>query len=87
SNFLGFAARYELDLWGRLEASRREALQGLRASEFDRDAARLGLNAQVASAWLQRAALREREAIARDNLDNARRVLRLVASRHAAGAA
>ncbi|MCT8179010.1 efflux transporter outer membrane subunit [Variovorax sp. CY25R-8] len=87
SNFLGFAARYELDLWGRLEASRREALQGLRASEFDRDAARLGLNAQVASAWLQRAALRERETIARDNLDNARRVLRLVASRHAAGAA
>ncbi len=87
SHFVGFAARYELDLWGRLAASRREALQGVRASEFDRDAARLGLNAQVASAWLQWTALREREAIARDNLDNARRVLRLVESRHRAGAA
>ncbi len=83
----GFAARYELDLWGRQAALRREGLQGWRASVFDRDAVRVGLSAEAASAWLRLRGLRERAAIANDSLDNARRLLLLVSSRQAAGAA
>lgn len=83
----GFAARYELDLWGRQGALHREARQGLRASVFERDAVRIGVAAEVASSWLQRVGLRERAAIARHSLENAQRVLRLVESRGRAGAA
>lgn len=84
---VGFAARYELDLWGRQAALQREARQGLRASVFERDAVQLSVAAEVASSWLQWLGLRERAAIADGSLENARRVLRLVASRHDAGAA
>ncbi|MBJ2159737.1 efflux transporter outer membrane subunit [Variovorax sp. IB41] len=86
TSFIGFAASYELDLWGRRGALHQEALKGLRASEFDRDAVRLGVAAEVASSWLQLRGLREREAIARDNLANAQRVLQLVEARSRAGA-
>lgn len=82
----GFAASYEFDLWGRDAALRDEALQGLRASIFDRDAMRLTLSADVAGTWLLALALRERIGIAGRNLDNARRVLALVESRSRAGA-
>jgi NodT family efflux transporter outer membrane factor (OMF) lipoprotein len=86
TSFVGFAASYELDLWGRRGALHQEALKGLRASEFDRDAVRLGVTAEVASSWLQLRGLREREAIARDNVANAARVLQLVEARSRAGA-
>ncbi|UVH59443.1 efflux transporter outer membrane subunit [Variovorax paradoxus] len=82
----GFAASYELDLWGRDAALRDEALQGLRASAFDRDTVRLTVTADVAATWLLALALRERTEIAARNLDNARRVLALVESRSRAGA-
>jgi len=84
---VGFAARYELDLWGRQGALHREAQQGLRASVFERDAVQLSVTAEVASSWLQMVGLRERVAIARNSLENAQRVLRLVESRGRAGAA
>lgn len=83
---VGFAASYELDLWGRDAALRDEALQGLRASAFDRDTVRLTVTADVAATWLLALALRERTEIAARNLDNARRVLALVESRSRAGA-
>ena len=82
----GFAARYEIDLWGRDTALRDEALQGLRASAFERDAVRLSVTADVAATWLLALALRERTDIAGRNLDNARRVLALVVLRSRAGA-
>lgn len=84
---IGFAARYELDLWGRQGALHREAQQGLRASVFERDAVQLSVTAEVASSWLQTVGLRERVTIARSSLENAQRVLRLVESRGRAGAA
>ncbi|MDP9900689.1 efflux transporter outer membrane subunit [Variovorax ginsengisoli] len=84
---IGFAARYELDLWGRQDALHREARQGLRASVFERDALQLSVTAEVASSWLQLLGLRERVALAGSSLENAQRVLRLVESRERAGAA
>lgn len=82
----GFVARYELDVWGRAAALREQAVQGVRASAFDRDTVRLGLTARAASAWLLVLALHERASIAGRNFENAGRVLALVASRSRAGA-
>ncbi|TBU85618.1 efflux transporter outer membrane subunit [Phytopseudomonas dryadis] len=82
----GVAASYEVDLWGRLRASRDSALFAVQASRFDRDALRVTLTAGVASAWLQSVGLGERQRIARLNLENAERVLATVAARQGAGA-
>lgn len=83
----GLAASYEVDLWGRLDASRDSALADLRASQFDQAALQVTLSAGVVSNWLQRVGLDQRQRIAVLNLDNAERVLRTVESRQRAGAA
>jgi len=84
---LGFVANYEVDLWGRLAALRETAGREVQASAFDLDTVRLTVTANVASAWVQRQATRERIAIGEQNLASADRVLRLVEARRHAGAA
>lgn len=81
------AASYEVDLWGRLGASRHSAAFARDASQFDRDALQVSLSAAVASAWLDAVGLQERQRIARLNLENAERVLGTVEARQSAGAA
>ncbi|MGA4817672.1 TolC family protein [Pseudomonas aeruginosa] len=73
-------------LRGGRRAAYRSALESLKASEYDRATVELTLLSGVAS-YLQVLALREQRRIARLNLDNAEHVLRLVATRHAAGSA
>lgn len=51
---LGLTASYELDLWGRLRATRDAARFDLRASEQDVRAAAISLSALVATTWYQR---------------------------------
>lgn len=87
STALNLSASYELDLWGRLAATRDSAAAALAASRFDRDAARLSIAAGVAAAWFQGLALEERLRIARQNLDIAERVLKVVEARYRHGAA
>lgn len=84
---VGLAASYEVDVWGRLRASRGSALATLQASRFDRDAVQWTLTAALASGWVQAVALHERIGIAERNLASAERLLALVTSRHRAGAA
>ncbi|WP_346840385.1 efflux transporter outer membrane subunit [Metapseudomonas otitidis] len=80
-------ASYELDLWGGKAAALASAEQGYAASRFDQAALELTLESAVASAYLTLQALTEQQRIARQNRDNARQVLELVQTRHAAGAA
>jgi NodT family efflux transporter outer membrane factor (OMF) lipoprotein len=80
------SASYEIDLWGRNAAGVRGAEASLRATSFDRDAARLSLIAGVASAYFEVASLRGRLAVGRENLAIAERVLNLVSARARAGA-
>lgn len=49
---LGFAAAYEVDLWGRVAATVRAAEADLTASRLDLEAAAMTLAAEVAEAWL-----------------------------------
>ncbi len=87
STALTLSASYELDLWGRIAATRDSAAAALAASRFDRDAARLSVAASVAATWFQGLALEERLRIARQNLDIAERVLKVVEARYRHGAA
>ncbi len=83
----GFSTRYEVDFWGRNQATHDSALAQARASAFDRDTVQLTVTAAVAEAWLQLVGGRERLAIAGLNLRSAEQVLAVVESRTRAGAA
>jgi NodT family efflux transporter outer membrane factor (OMF) lipoprotein len=78
---------YELDLWGRNRSGVRSAESSLAATTFDRDTARLTLIAGVATGYFQVLSLRNRLAVARENLTIAERVLDLVSARARNGAA
>ena len=78
---------WEVDLWGRLAAGVNAASANLAASRFDLAAARLSLDANVATTWFETLALSNRLAIARENLAIAERLLALVEVRYRNGAA
>ncbi|SPB18005.1 multidrug transporter [Caballeronia novacaledonica] len=81
----GLSASYEIDFWGKNRATSDAAIARVRASESDRATVQVTLTADVANAWLQTVALREREVIAARNLDTARSILRNVESQYRAG--
>jgi NodT family efflux transporter outer membrane factor (OMF) lipoprotein len=80
------SASYEVDLWGGNAAAKGSAEAALRASAFDREAARLTLIAGVATAYFEVLSLRGRLEVSRENLAIAERVFNLVSVRARNGA-
>lgn len=66
---------YELDFWGKNRAARASARQLALASRFDRQVVALTIVTGVAQTYFQVLALRQRVRVARDNLQNAERIL------------
>jgi len=87
SSSASLSASYEIDLWGRIAAGKRSAESSLLASRYDQETVRLTLLAGVASGYFQLLSLRGRLAIARENLEIAERVLKVVDARARNGAA
>ena len=81
------SASYEIDLWGKNRSEVRGAERSLKATTYDRDAARLTLIAGVATSYFEVLSLRSRLGVARENLSIAERVRDLVAARVRNGAA
>ena len=75
---LSLEASYQLDLWGRARAGLRAADQLVLASTYAQEVVALTVTADVANAYLDILALRQRIAIARHNADAARRILKVV---------
>jgi NodT family efflux transporter outer membrane factor (OMF) lipoprotein len=86
SSSAALSASYEIDLWGRNAAGRSAAESSLRATRFDQETVRLTLVAGVAGAYFQVLSLRGRLAIARENLEIAERVFKVVDARVRYGA-
>lgn len=80
SNLVGRVG-YEVDLWGGIRYGIDSRDAAVRASEFDREALRLTLLGDVAATYFQVLTLRDRLRVARDNLANAERLLKLVETR------
>lgn len=78
---------YDIDLWGARNSSIQSAEAQLAATEFDRDAVALILQAEVARFHLQSLALQDRIDISNRSLSAAREILRLVQTRFDKGAA
>lgn len=76
---------YELDLFGENRSNRNAARERLRAAEFDRAAVMLAVEADVARAFVRRAALAERIAILDRNTAQARELERIIGARVRAG--
>lgn len=87
STSLGLSASYEFDFWGKNAAGVRAANSQQQASQFDRDSLKLTLAAGIATGYFQILAIRERLAVAQENLTIARRVLQVVEARVRYGAA
>ncbi len=66
---LGFSAGYELDLWGRVRASRESADQEALATRENLHAAALSLSGQVAHAWLALISVRQQEELLQQQLE------------------
>jgi multidrug efflux system outer membrane protein len=82
---LGPSVSYELDLWGRQRDAANAGAALLLASEFDREAIRLQLTADVANAWFNILSLNDRLRVAEENLAIARRLQDLLAVQREAG--
>jgi len=82
----GLSASWEADLWGARAAAVDAATARIESARLDREALRLVVQSEVASAYFLALALRERIDIAERNLEAARRVLQLVETRFEQGA-
>ncbi len=71
---LGLRVNYEVDLWGRIGAETRSALELARANVFSREVVALTLIAETTTSYFQYLSLSERIVIAESNLKLARNV-------------
>ncbi|BEV16788.1 efflux transporter outer membrane subunit [Herbaspirillum sp. DW155] len=78
---------YEIDFWGKNRAGVEAAEATLRANRYDRETVALTVTSGIVSTYLQVLSLRDRLEIARQNVSNAERVLRLVEAQSRAGSA
>lgn len=67
---LGLSASYEIDLWGRISASKEAALNGLEASRYDFQGARLSLSANITQSWLTLIAQQRQLALLKEQLES-----------------
>jgi multidrug efflux system outer membrane protein len=81
------SASYEIDFWGKNRAALRSAQLGYAGSQAERDTVELTTLAGVANTYFELLALKERLAIAHENLATAEELLGVVQSRYEAGAA
>jgi len=75
---LSLNASYELDLWGKARANLRAADQLVLASNYSQQVVALTVTTDAATTYLDVLALRERLAIADENVNAAKRVLAIV---------
>lgn len=76
-----FNASYELDFWGKNRASLRAAEENAAASRFDRETVALTALAAVADTYFEVLAAQDRLHYARDNLNSAESVLKVIQQR------
>ena len=82
---LGLFASYQIDLWGRIRASRDAALADVIASSYDLSAAALTLSAQVVDTWYQLLEQRGQQTLLAEQLAANNQVLDLVKQKFEVG--
>lgn len=80
-------AAYEIDLWGKLKAQREAAELDYRASRQDVETIALSLTSQVAEAWFDVLAQRQKRALIEEQLELNKKYVELLRFRQAQGSA
>ena len=75
--WLGMAASYEVDLWGKLHSQRRAEAFRLAAAQHDLDAARVTVSAEVTTTWVDIMATRQNISILQHQIENNEKLLQL----------
>jgi NodT family efflux transporter outer membrane factor (OMF) lipoprotein len=83
---VGIGASYALDFWGKNRDDVNASKASLQSSQFDRETVALTVTSGVASTYLQIMTLKDRIALARQNLANAQSVEKVVDSKSRNGA-
>lgn len=83
---VSLTAQYEVDFWGKNHDNVEAARQQLNSSTFDRETVALTVTSGVASTYLQVLTLKDRIALAQQNLANAQQVLTVVEAKGRNGA-
>ena len=81
----GGSISYEVDLWGKNRNAAKSADYNVDATQFDREALRLVITADVTDFYAQILSLNDRIRIAEFNLKNAEEILRIIEARYNAG--
>ena len=84
---VGLAASYEVDLWSRLESTKRAAWYDVQVSRSAVESAAITLAASVASTWYQLAEAKELVRIAERQIETNEKVLTIVKKQFGSGAA
>jgi multidrug efflux system outer membrane protein len=82
---LGLSASYEVDLWGRVDATVDAATLEAQASEMDLRAAAITLSAQIATTWYQLVTRYAEQELLLQQVELAERVLDLTRQRYESG--
>lgn len=82
----GMSASYEVDIWGRLKEERRAAALQWQGTQFEQEAVKLSVSAEVGRRYVELLAQQEKERIAKLQLKSAEDVLKVVSARVRAGA-
>jgi NodT family efflux transporter outer membrane factor (OMF) lipoprotein len=81
----GGSISYEVDLWGKNRNAAKSAEYNVDATQFDHEALRLVVTADVTDFYAQILSLNDRIRIAEFNLKNAEEILRIIEARYNAG--
>jgi outer membrane protein, multidrug efflux system len=79
------SASYELDFWGRNRSAAQSLSAAATASVADRETVLLTTRAALAASYFAVLSLRERQAVALQDLDTAREILKVIEARHDGG--
>ena len=82
---LDLAASYEIDLWGRVSATKRAAALDAQTARDNLDTAAMTLVAQIAEGWYQLVSLEERLALLRGQIESSEDQVRLLELRFDTG--
>jgi NodT family efflux transporter outer membrane factor (OMF) lipoprotein len=85
SESFSFSARYEVDVWGKLEAEEAQTALTIQTTQWDLDAATLSLTASIVKEYLTYLSLKERYLISEKNLRYAKESLELYELQFEAG--
>ncbi len=81
------SASYEVDVWGRVAATRDSALASALYSRFDQQSVALSTISSIATTWFTTLAYQDRLAVAERNLADSEEILRAIRGRMEAGTA